>query len=56
MLVGHPMNDDDGVWFSHGPIFGDANSILGITQQELNQSMIRYLNKEYPEVKIGRIL
>jgi len=56
MLVGHPMNDDDGVWFSHGPIFGDANSILGITQKELNLSMIRYLNKEYPEVKIGRII
>jgi hypothetical protein len=56
MLIGTPLNDDSGEWFSHGPIFGDANDILGITQQEFNQSMIRYLNKEYPEVKIERII
>lgn len=56
MLLGHPSNGDGDVWFSHGPIFGDANDILGITQQEFNQSMIRYLNKKYPEITIGRIL
>jgi hypothetical protein len=56
MLIGTPLEGDRELWFSHGPIFGDANSILGITQRELNQSMIRYLNKKYPEITIGRIL
>jgi hypothetical protein len=50
VLLGHPHLDDS-LWFSHGPILGDANAILDITQKEYHQSMARYINKRYPEVK-----
>jgi hypothetical protein len=56
MLIGTPLEGDRELWFSHCPIFGYANDILDISHSELNQSMIRYLNKKYPEVKIGRIV
>jgi len=50
MLVGHPSNDDS-LWFSDGPILSDGALILDITQKEYHQSMARYINKRYPEVK-----
>lgn len=55
MLVGHPSNDDS-LWFSHGPILGHGTSILDITPKEYHQSMARYVNKKYPEVRVNDIM
>jgi hypothetical protein len=56
LLLGHPEDEGNELWFSNGPTFGHGNEILGISQSEYHLSMIRYINKKYPEVEIGRIM
>jgi hypothetical protein len=56
MLVGHPSDDDSDLWFSNGPIFGHGTEILGISTSAYCKSMVRYIHKKYPDVRIDRII
>ena len=56
LLLGHPKDEGNELWFSNGPIFGHGNEILGISQSAYCKSMVRYINKKYPDIRIDRIV
>lgn len=56
MILGHPSVDDSDLWFCSGPIFGQGNEILGISTSAYCKSMVRYIHKKFPDVRIDRII
>jgi hypothetical protein len=53
-LIGHPANDDGGIWFSNGEIL-DGWTYFDIKPEQFYDSLKRYLEKTY-EIKIGDVM
>jgi hypothetical protein len=54
LLIGHPANDDGGIWFSNGEIL-DGWTYFDIKPEQFYDSLKRYLEKTY-EIKIGDVM
>jgi hypothetical protein len=56
LLVGAPVNDNDGNWYSNGQILGVGLKLNDlITHRDFYNSMKRYLKQVYPQLKIREV-
>jgi hypothetical protein len=55
MVIGVPLNDDNGTWFTNGPYFNGGNDYFGMSYPDFNIVMMVYLNSKYPDLRIKRI-
>ena len=54
LLIGHPADDDAGIWFSNGQIL-DGWSYFDMTPEQFYDALKRYLETTY-EIEIGKVM
>ena len=55
LLIGHPANYDDNLWFYNGQIVGHGVDMFSLEPHEWANAIKRYMNKNYPQLNVGMV-
>jgi len=55
LIVGHPSDDDNNIWFSNGPYFQSGLDMFDIEPHYFYIEMRKYMEQKYPELEIREI-
>jgi hypothetical protein len=47
LLLGHPKNREEMMWYCDGPTFNGGHTLFSIRRSEFNQSMKRYVKDRF---------
>jgi hypothetical protein len=53
-ILGYPANNDE-YWYCSGPYFSNGIFLFSLEPKEYYEAMRRYVNKNYPKLRIKKI-